>query len=184
MNQSKYSRDLKHLVPQRHKDEWSLSIISLVDILTILLVFLLANVSVEGQKFTQPNRMAFPVSMKKRDLLEKKGTTVVQIYPDRILIGDRGIYFGTLNEFANDPVKRTEILKYLQTTALQILEDKDESGNPRTPPTLLIQADRAIPCWYITEFVSLGTSAYYEYIYFATLLDANWFQHSVLSTRR
>jgi len=72
MNQSKYSRDLKHLVPQRHKDEWSLSIISLIDILTILLVFLLANVTVEGQKFTQPNRMTFPVSMKKRDLLEKK----------------------------------------------------------------------------------------------------------------
>ena len=77
MNQSKYARGLKHLVPKRHQDEWSLSIISLVDILTILLVFLLANVSVEGQKFTQPNRMTFPVSMKKRDLLEKKGTTVV-----------------------------------------------------------------------------------------------------------
>ena len=100
------------------------------------------------------------------------------------MIGDRGIYFGTLNEFANNPLKRTEILKYLQTTALKILEDKDESGNPRTPPTLLIQADRSIPCWYITEFVSLGTSAYYEYIYFATLLDTNWLQHSALSAGR
>ena len=84
MNQPKYSRDLKHLVPKKPRDEWNLSIISLVDILTILLVFLLANVSVEGQKFSQPNRMTFPVSMKKRDLLEKKGTMVVQLYPDRI----------------------------------------------------------------------------------------------------
>lgn len=159
-----------------------LSIVSLVDILTILLVFLIKNVSLEAQKYTMPNNMEFPVTMEKHDLLGNKGTTVIQVYPDRILIGDEGLYFGTLEEFASDQEKRSDILRYLQVTAQETLSEKDEYGMPLTPAALLIQADKSIPCWYITELVKLGTSSYYEYIYFATLLETDWLEQTKSAT--
>ncbi|MDD3464868.1 MAG: biopolymer transporter ExbD [Candidatus Cloacimonetes bacterium] len=174
-------KDTNRPVRRKFKEGTPLSITSLVDILTILLVFLLKNVSMEVQKLTMPNNMTFPVTMEKRDLLENKGTTVVQIYPDRILLGEQGIYFGTLEEFASDPDKRTEILTYLQGTATEIVKTPDADGNPTTT-ALLIQADKSIPCWYITEFVSLGTSSFYEYIYFATLLETDWLEKSKSNT--
>ncbi|HRT59461.1 MAG TPA: biopolymer transporter ExbD [Candidatus Syntrophosphaera sp.] len=174
-------KDTNRRVRRKFKEGTPLSIISLVDILTILLVFLLKNVSMEVQKLTMPNNMTFPVTMEKRDLLENKGTTVVQIYPDRILLGEQGIYFGSLEEFASDPDKRTEILTYLQSTATEIVKTPDADGNPTTT-ALLIQADKSIPCWYITEFVSLGTSSFYEYIYFATLLETDWLEKSKSNT--
>ncbi|MCB5224979.1 MAG: biopolymer transporter ExbD [Candidatus Cloacimonadaceae bacterium] len=172
------SKTLNRKVRRKFPESSGLSIISLVDILTILLVFLMKNVSMEVQKHTMPNNMTFPVTMEKRDLLENKGTTLVQIYPDRILLGEQGIYFGTLQEFASDQNKREAIFNYLQNTALEILADKDDDGNPKTPTALLIQADKSIPCWYITEFVSLGTSSFHDYIYFATLLETDWLEKS------
>jgi hypothetical protein len=181
MSKNLNPQNLNRRVRRKFPDGTPLSIISLVDILTILLVFLLKNVSMEVQKQTMPNNMTFPVTMQKRDLLENKGTTVVQIYPDRILLGEQGIYFGSLEEFASDPDKRTEILSYLQSTATEIVKTSDASGNP-TPTALLIQADKSIPCWYITEFVSLGTSSFYEYIYFATLLETDWLEKSKSNT--
>lgn len=176
------SKTMNRRVRRKFSEGTSLSIISLVDILTILLVFLMKNVSMEVQKHTMPNNMTFPVTMEKRDLLENKGTTLVQIYTDRILLGEQGLYFGTLEEFAGDWEKREAIFNYLKNTATEILAEKDEYGNPITPTALLIQADKSIPCWYITEFVSLGTSSYHDYIYFATLLETDWLEQSKSKT--
>ncbi|MBW6513571.1 MAG: biopolymer transporter ExbD [Candidatus Syntrophosphaera sp.] len=172
------SKTMNRRVRRKLETTAELSIISLVDILTILLVFLIKNVSMEAQKYTMPNNMTFPVTMQKHDLLENKGTTVIQVYTDKILVGEEGLYFGSLEEFAADDVKRDEILRYLQVTAQEIIRDTDETGRPKTPAALLIQADRSIPCWYITELVKLGTSSYHEYIYFATLLESDWLQRS------
>lgn len=175
------SKQLNRRVRRKFEYSEGLSIISLVDILTILLVFLIKNVSLEGQKYSVPSNMRFPVTMEKRDLLENKGTTVIQIYPNRIMIGEKG-EFGTLDEFESDTTKREQIMQYLQFTAQEITKDKDAEGKPKTPAALLIQADKSIPCWYITEFVKLGTSSYYEYIYFATLLESDWLQKSESAT--
>ncbi len=182
MSRSLNSRNLNRRVRRKFPEGTKMSILSLVDILTILLVFLIKNVTMEVQKQTVPNNMTFPVTMQKRDLLENKGTTVVQIYPDRILLGEQGIHFGSLEEFDSDPTKREQILKYLQTTAEETLKDVDADGKPKTPTALLIQADKSIPCWYITQFVSLGTSSFYEYIYFATLLETDWLEKSKSNT--
>lgn len=176
------SKNLNRKVRRKFAEGNKMSIISLVDILTILLVFLIKNVSLDVQKYSMPNNMTYPVTMQKRDLLENKGTTVIQIYPDQIFLGEQGIRFGSLDEFSSDPTKRNEILTYLQATALETMKDVDEEGKPKTPTALLIQADKSIPCWYITEFVSLGTSSYYEYIYFATLLETDWLEKSKSNT--
>ncbi len=146
-----------------------LSITSLLDVLTIILVFLIKNVSMEAQRIAVPDNMDFPTTMRTDELADMTGTTVVKIYPDRILIGTDNIYFGTLDDLENSPEKRENILRYLQDTAQRIIE---ESADNQT--VLLIQADSSIFCGYITEMVKLGTSAYYQYIYFATLQEADW----------
>ncbi len=172
LNKENYNRKIRH----KFGDVPSLSITSLVDVLTILLVFLIQNVSMEGQKIAIPNNMRFPVTKTKPELQNEGGTTVVQVYPDRILIGEMGTEFGTLKDFRSNSRKRSELLAYLTYTATETLKNKDELGNPITKTALLIQADRTVPCWYITELVSLGTSSRFNYIYFATLLDQEWMQ--------
>lgn len=175
-------RETNRKTRRKFEETAGISLTSLVDVLTILLVFLIKNVSMETQKYAVPNNMRFPVTMEKRDLLENKGTTIIQVYTDKILIGEEGTYFGTLQEFESSQTKREDILRYLQFTAQEITKDKDAEGNPKTPAALLIQADKAIPCWYVTELVKLGTSAYFEYIYFATLLESDWLVKSKLAT--
>ena len=160
-------------VRRKFEEAKGLSITSLVDVLTILLVFLVKNISMEAQRVTVPDNMNFPSIMQSHDLLERKGTTAIRVYPDRILIGEENLYFGTLQELETDPVKRTEILKYLQSTAQRTMELKDQDGNP-LETALLIQADRTILCQHITTLVELGTSSFYQYIYFANLLDQDW----------
>ncbi len=170
LNKENYNRKIRH----KFEDVPALSITSLVDVLTILLVFLIQNVSMEGQKITMPNNMRFPVTMTKPDLQNESGTTVLQVYPNRILIGELGTEFGSLQDFRSNPKKRVELLSYLRYTASETLKNKDEYGNPITQTALLIQADRSIPCFYITELVKLGTSSSFDFIYFATLLDQEW----------
>lgn len=176
-------QELEHNRKDRHKfEDWQrLTLTSLVDILTILLVYLVKNVSMEVQKVTMPSNMQFPVTMTKGELLGNKGTTLIQIYPDRILVGDKGLEFGTLTEFRTNPEKRLDILRYLKGTAAGIEQLKDEQGNRTTSTALLIQADRSIPCWYITELFKLGTDSDFEYIYFATLVDKDWLNRSQLA---
>lgn len=169
------ARKTNRRVRRKFKDSVGLSITSLVDILTILLVFLIKNVSIEAQRVTVPDNMNYPTIMKQHDLLDKKGTTVIKVYPDRILIGEENLYFGTLKELETDPVKRTEILKYLQNTAQRTMAMKDTKGNP-VETALLIQADKSILCQHITTLVELGTSSFYQYIYFANLLQQDWLE--------
>jgi hypothetical protein len=58
-----------------------LSITSLLDVLTIVLAFMIKNVSMEAQKITIPERMVFPTTMSADQLEESMGTTVVKVYP-------------------------------------------------------------------------------------------------------
>jgi biopolymer transport protein ExbD len=154
-----------------------LSITSLLDVLTIILVFLIKNVSMEAQKIAVPDNMNFPTTMMTEALSEKAGTTIVKIYPDRILIGTDNLYFGTLDDLENNAEKRENIMKFLQSTALGILESPTNNET-----VLLIQADNSIPCQHITTMVALGTSSYYQYVYFATLQETDWLARLKQST--
>lgn len=154
---------------QKFEEVKGLSITSLLDVLTIILVFLIKNVSMEAQKIAVPDNMQFPTTMEADELTDKQGTTIVKMYPDRILIGTENTYFGTLQDLVEDQDKRAKILEYLQFTAQQILEHPEQNET-----CLLVQADESIPCQYITTMVQLGTSAYYQYIYFSTLKDTEW----------
>ncbi len=152
-----------------------LSITSLLDVLTIVLVFLIKNVSMEAQKLSVPENMVFPTTMTTKALEDNMGTTVIKIYPDRILVGVESAYFGTPIELLQNPQKRADLNDYLSRLS-EAIEKETYEGQPRDA-CLLVQADEAITSQVITAVVEIGTGSYYKYVYFSTLQDSNWLAH-------
>jgi len=143
-----------------------LNITSLIDILTILLVFMLKNISMDAVEKNAPEGMLLPTTITK-DKLIKTGLTVnVKIYPDKILYGTDNIKIGTLDEFMTKNEVRSSLLKLLRLEAKRITDD----GNI---PSLLIQGDRDLDCRYITEFINFSASASFANIYFSTIHTDN-----------
>ena len=163
----------KARVTRRIVDEVQpLSITSLLDILTIVLVFLIKNVSLDAHKLTVPDMMTFATTMTVERLEQNMGTTVIKIYPDRILVGVDNVYFGTPMELLQDPKKRTDLHDYLSRLS-EVIEEDESKGEA----CLLVQADDAITAQVITAIVEIGTGSYYKYVYFSTLKDSNWLEN-------
>ncbi len=150
-----------------------LSITSLLDALTIILVFLIQNVSMDAQKLTVPQNMQFPTTMKTEQLTEQMDPTVVKVYPDRILIGTDNSYFGTPEQLLTDVDKRAAVHDYLK-----ILTKVVEEHPTRNVACLLVQADETIESRVITAIVEVGTQSYYKFIYFSTLQDSQWLDNA------
>jgi hypothetical protein len=91
--QTRYSGGSKEIRRTRRKfdDAAGLSITSLLDVLTIILVFLIKNVSMEAQKVSIPDNMYFPTTITNEKLIENAGTMVVKMYPYQILVGTESI---------------------------------------------------------------------------------------------
>jgi len=158
--------------------ERNLSITSLLDVLTIILVFLIKNVSTEAVKVSAEAGINYPSTITNDEMLEQAGVTPIKIFPDRVVVGTDALDFGTPADLMNNAEKRTQISDYLK------LEAKDIYSSESTEACLIVQADNSIPCAYITEVVRIGTNAGYTYIYFATLEDADWLKkYNVSSTQ-
>lgn len=163
-------------VRRKFDDVAGLSITSLLDVLTIILVFLIKNVSMEAQKVTIPDNMRFPTTITNEKLIAQAGTYVVKMYPDQILLGTDGVPFGSLKDILENETKRQQIFDYLKYEA-DLIWKQDKNNEP----CLLIQADEQIPCQYVSEMVRIGTQASYQYIYFSTLEDATWFANQAVA---
>ena len=146
-----------------------LSITSLLDALTIILVFLIKNVSMDAQRLTVPENMQFPTTMITEELTEQMDPTVVKVYPDRILIGKDNDFFGTPQQLLSDETKRAAIYEYMQIQSKSI-----EEHPTKNVACLLVQADESIESQVITAIVEVGTQSYYKFIYFSTLQDTQW----------
>jgi len=163
---------------RRHfEDSAALSITSLLDVLTIILVFLIKNVSMEAQRLTVPENMLLPTTITNQELMSNGLTVLVKLYPDRVLIGTESLPAGTLKQLVEDKKTREIIYNYMQNEADQIkaMNEKSKTDNQ---PCLLIQADKQILCQYITQIVKIGAGASFANIYFSTLEDQNWLQKS------
>lgn len=153
-----------------------LSITSLLDALTIILCFLIKNVSTEAVSVSEAPGMKYPSTITNNELMKKAGTTPIKMYLDRIEVGVESSGFGTPQELKSDSEKRSNILNYLQYEAEDIIKQGNE-------PCLVVQADEYLPCDYVSEIVSIGTSAGYTNIYFATLADPEWLAAYSSNTR-
>ncbi|MBN2461074.1 MAG: biopolymer transporter ExbD [Candidatus Cloacimonetes bacterium] len=143
-----------------------LNITSLIDILTILLVFMLKNISMDAVVKSAPEGMLLPTTITKDELVQSGLAINVKIYTDKILYGTDNIRVGSLDEFINKEEVRKSLLALLKLEAQRIIED----GNV---PSLLIQADRELDCRYITEFINFSASASFANIYFSTIHTDN-----------
>lgn len=177
---SRFSSDGRksRLVRRKFDDTAGLSITSLLDVLTIILVFLIKNVSMEAQKVTIPTDMRFPSTITNEQLIAQGSTMVVRMYPDQIYLGTESLSFGSLAEIVDNASKREAIYNYLSMEAQKIFERPANNE-----PCLLIQADETIPCQYISEMVKIGTQASFQFVYFSTLSDPTWFSGGVASLR-
>ena len=157
-------------VRRKIEDVKSLSITSLLDVLTIILVFLIKNVSMDAVKINQLPDMKYPTTITTEKLMENAMVTPVKLYMDRVLLGIGNQYLGTPQEMVESADIRTVMQDFFSTEISVIPEDKLSDA------CLIVQADADLPCGYVTQIVSVGTSVGYGNIYFATLEEADWLQ--------
>lgn len=143
----------------------SLNITSLVDILTIILVFLLKNISMDVQKDTPPKDMTMPLSyVDEHELLKSGNTILIRMYNDKVLFGLENTYVGTLEQLENDTQIRNSLIALLEANAAKLKE-----------PSILIQAERSIKCRYVTQFILITAEANFSNIFFSTIKSENRF---------
>jgi len=142
----------------------SLNITSLVDILTILLVFLIKNVSIDAQRVTVPENMNLPTTITTEELERSGMSVILKVFPDQILVGTENIYVGTPEDFMTQQEVRSQLLSFMKEQSDRIVDQ-----SPHLTPLLLVQADSNILCRYITDIVALGATAGFSSIYFSTI---------------
>jgi len=139
-----------------------LNITSLIDILTILLVFMIKNISMDSTQKNSPEGMLLPTTVTINELVDSGKAVYLKIYPDKILYGTESMEVGSMQDFLNRSEIRNSLLKLLQMEAKAIT-------NSNSKPCLLIQADKEVPCKYITEFIKFSAQASFANIYFSTI---------------
>lgn len=139
-----------------------LNITSLIDILTILLVFMIKNISMDATQKNQPEGMLLPTTVTRNELIESGKAVFVKIYTDKILYGAENIPVGSLHDFITRQDTRLSLLRLLQMDARSI-------ASANSQPCLLILADKELPCRYITEFIKFSAQAAFANIYFSTI---------------
>jgi len=164
-------------VRRKFAEASSISIISLLDILTILLVFLIKNVSIESQRLTAPVNMTLPTTITNQELMDNGLAVLVKVYPDKILVGPDNIYAGKPDELITVADLREKIFDFMKHEATQI-NLRNASNKTNFKPCLLIQADKQIPCQYITLLIKIAAGASISDVYFATIQDEHWLQAS------
>jgi biopolymer transport protein ExbD len=143
-----------------------LNITSLIDILTILLVFMIKNIAMDSTQKTPPQGMQLPTTVSKNALIESGQAVFVKIYPDKVLYGTDNIEVGSLQDFMNKAEIRQTLLNFLRLEATQIKQAEKK-------PCLLIQADKTLECRYITEFIKFSANASFANIYFSAIHTDN-----------
>ncbi|MCB5261426.1 MAG: biopolymer transporter ExbD [Candidatus Cloacimonetes bacterium] len=167
-NSSRSSNKGRRVIRKKEEDVKGLSITSLLDVLTIILVFLMKNVSMEAVKISELPDMKYPTTMTKDSLMENPYVTPVKLYTDRVLLGLGNLLLGEPQDLIENVEKRSMMQEFFRNEWNSIPEDKWDDA------CLIVQADSNLPCGFITEIVRVGTNTGYQNIYFATVEEAEW----------
>ncbi len=147
---------------KKRKEVNQLSITSLLDVMTILLIFMIKNVSMDAAQRNAPNGMLLPSTISNDELIKKGNVIYVRMYTDKILYGTDNIEVGTLQEFSEDKRVKETLLRKLENE-VKFIKANDQK------PVLLIQADKKLKCKYVIEFIEFSTAAKFADIYFSTI---------------
>lgn len=159
------------IVRKKDDEVKGLSITSLLDVLTIILVFLIKNVSMEAVKISELPDMTYPTTITTEELMESAAVTPIKIYPDRVLLGNDNQILGSPADLTSNQQIRSDMVSYLQFEFSVIPEDNKDDA------CLIVQSDANIPCGYITEIVGAAVGTGFANIYFATLEEEDWLVH-------
>jgi biopolymer transport protein ExbD len=142
-----------------------LNITSLIDILTILLVFMIKNVSMDAQKLTSPTGMKLPLSVTREQVIEKGNVVLVKVYKDKLLVGTDSNYAGKPDELIrNINNTRDTILQLLKQEATLI-----KAKNKEAIPCLMVQADNKVETRCITQLILTSAEASFSNIYLSSI---------------
>lgn len=162
------SKPRTRAVRRKTEDAKQLSITSLLDVLTIILVFLIKNVSMEAVKISEVEHLRYPTTITTEKLMENATVTPIKIFPDKVLLGNSDQLLGTPADLTSSADIRKALVQFLKLEIATVDEDKLDDA------CLIVQCDANIPCAYITEVVSAAVGVGYPNIYFATLEEEDW----------
>lgn len=134
---------------------------SLVDILTVLLVFLIRNVSVEAQKVMIPDDIALPTTISYEDTKDNEGIVVMRVSREQIYVGD--VPAGTPSEFLTSQQIFDNLLDLARS------ERRAVARRDGVEPVIVLQADRNIRCQVISRIIHMIADADFSGVYFSTV---------------
>lgn len=145
---------------RRNKSTPKLNLVSLMDIFTILVFFLLVNSS-DVEVLTNDKTIELPASV--ADTVPDT-TVVVKVNSEQILVGGR-IVVSDLNKIAptadddnqNNITELTQELEYLAGKARELTEEQKQIGRPIT-----IMGDKAIPYTLLKRIMNTCAQADYR----------------------
>ncbi len=151
---------------KRHKNKFSmdtgLNLVSLMDIFTILLLFLLFHVSGEEETITVPDIVRLPVSAAS---VKPAPATTVYITGDSILLGDKKIA-NTQDVIKSDEPGIDSLEKEL---IIQMSQDEQEAVKAGTPRKIIIMGDKMIPFTLLKKVMYTCSWAGYQTLSLAVI---------------
>ena len=151
---------------KRHKNKFSmdtgLNLVSLMDIFTILLLFLLFHVSGEEETITVPDIVRLPVSVAS---VKPAPATTVYITGDSILLGDKKIA-NTQDVIKSDEPGIDSLEKEL---IIQMSQDEMEAEKDGTRRIIIIMGDKMIPFTLLKKVMYTCSWAGYQTLSLAVI---------------
>ena len=151
---------------KRHKNKFSmdtgLNLVSLMDIFTILLLFLLFHVSGEEETITVPDIVRLPVSVAS---VKPAPATTVYITGDSILLGDKKIA-NTQDVIKSDEPGIDSLEKEL---IIQMSQDEMEAEKDGTRRKIIIMGDKMIPFTLLKKVMYTCSWAGYQTLSLAVI---------------
>lgn len=151
---------------KRHKNKFAintgLNLVSLMDIFTIILLFLLFNVSGEEEAITVPDIVRLPVSIAS---VKPVPVTTVYITGDSILVGDKKVA-DTQDVMKSDEPGIVSLENELIMQMSQDEQDAEKDGNRRK---IIIMGDKMIPFTLLKKVMYTCSWAGYQTLSLAVI---------------
>ena len=151
---------------KRHKNKFAintgLNLVSLMDIFTIILLFLLFNVSGEEEAITVPDIVRLPVSIAS---VKPVPVTTVYITGDSILVGDKKVA-DTQDVIKSDEPGIGSLENELIMQMSQDEQDAEKDGNRRK---IIIMGDKMIPFTLLKKVMYTCSWAGYQTLSLAVI---------------
>jgi len=151
---------------KRHKNKFAintgLNLVSLMDIFTIILLFLLFNVSGEEEAITVPDIVRLPVSIAS---VKPVPVTTVYITGDSILVGDKKV------ADTQDVMKSDEpgIVSLENELIMQMSQDEQEAEKEGSRRKIIIMGDKMIPFTLLKKVMYTCSWAGYQTLSLAVI---------------